>query len=645
MSDGETISRRPNFQYRKDRVISAPESKEAEEVMEETILPAMVAELARRNKGLAGKIKTMQDVVTKTAREAIPVHPDAVEVRQALRILYPDRDLNFVYYDQYLNSLKYEFARASADPINLSGLLTGNTEIDSRLINREVWKASDDMDPVELAIVLGQFLLAQLANRIMQPYSSQNTQQQVSTKIIPPSSEQASAQSQMLIGLAALLLQMLENVQSVKDVISETIGKYEAFAGMSVDEIVKRAEEEVPDDAVQRHQKGQRPYWEDVIKRYCDDFVRETLETGYEGWALYPALEDAWIDTVELDREFEFYGGNIKAATSTRTPMSNDMYDYYLDRLRLANEWVDKASRVLNHRYTQKAICCLIMILGRIPTKHLYLFRAGLELSAQGISFDMSASLNSMAMNGNSFIEQKVIEPIMNRIDRFIKQYSDESLEAMDPGNWAKDPTGQLSDSQVAELVLKCTPFNELMDLVVDSWARLGEMLKRLLRRAWRRIKAKSVKGGLSLELMAESKSAKVLLRMLNEVINAIERGNLCAQDDNRVPTPEELGDLLEGFRQSAPQTFPFVTGGDPYETFNPVTFTTPLGFEIDDRDLPVEDALAGTGDFQMADCIRRYQNLDEVLTAFRIQESIGRDLRDASYFDDTGFDTEATGP
>ena len=148
MSDGETLSRQPDFRHHIDRVISAPEGKQADEVLEEAILPAMVSELNRRNKGLAGKLNTLEEVIKTGSKDSIPVHPEAREVIQALRILHPSRGEKSIFLDQYLNALEYEFSRADVDPINLSGMLTGNTEIDSRILDRESWPAYDCLDTV-----------------------------------------------------------------------------------------------------------------------------------------------------------------------------------------------------------------------------------------------------------------------------------------------------------------------------------------------------------------------------------------------------------------------------------------------------------------------------------------------------------------
>jgi hypothetical protein len=285
------------------------------------------------------------------------------------------------------------------------------------------------------------------------------------------------------------------------------------------------------------------------------------------------------------------------------------------------NDWTDKVAAVLQHRFTQKSICCMVAILGKYPTKHLELIKFGLGVSARGLSVDVRSTLNNMAQQLNSKMAEKIVTPMMHQVDQFIREWTGKSLEMVDPSNYA--------DEDTADIILKCTPIEELFDLIIYAWARLGALLKQLIAKMWSKIKAKSLNCNLTIELMAESERAKRMLKIVEAALSAIEAGNLCANDQDPV-TPGEMDNFLADFVGGFPPPVVIPRGDDPYTTFQPVEFTTPNGLRIGGETIPEEDQRFGTTSFRSAECLERYRGLENKIRALSFAEGIEKGLRDA---------------
>lgn len=617
---GRDFGDKPDLKYFKDRKISGVSrpSPEARAKIDIEVTPAMVEELHRQVDGIIGKIGILQDEIRRTAKERIPVIADAQEVRHALRILYPEWDENWIHIDQYIESLHYLYSRSKINSVDLTAAMMGNLEVDGRKLDRAQWMSSDGISDADLAIMFGQYLLCMVANRILQPYSAPNMQQIAATKIIYPGTEAVPASAQILIGLAALLLQVAENVDAVRGLIDDTVGSLEQFAGLNTDDIMAQAQAQGKDPLIDRYLQGQRPYHHDLIIRYVQDFLRENQEPGYEGWDVYSPLEDTKIDMVSARTEIARYGKTEEEGVNVSFNMSTDMYRLQSFRAHATNSWLDRLATLLSSKLASNLLCCLVMYLGALPTERLQMLRFGLAIAAGGLNIDVGVSFKNFGARVNSFLSEQVLEPILHLVDQHFHRFSAEVLAALDPDQW--------SDPELYDVVTTCYPINALFEYALNGVERLRAMLKNLIRRAWRRIRVKQLNGGWALRISADSMMAKVLLKLVDSLIQAVERGNLCAREGGRSPSPDEVENFVDRLSGGFGVPIEVPTEGDPFVVFTPTPFKTAQGLDVMIGSPGEEER-----EFRATDCFRENARPDVVLKALGMSLQMDRELRDGS--------------
>lgn len=598
------LGRHPDLRYHVDRVTSVPESEEARRRADVTVTPAMVEDLAKKISGVRGKINTLLDEIKRTAKKTIPVHDKAHEVKKALRDLYGGPD-TYITIEQYLRSLEYRFDRNDIDSTEIVMAMTGNAEVDSRILSEKQWETGG-VDPKELAIIAGQYMLCMVANRIMQPYSAKNMQQVAAPKIYP-GTEVAPSTAQILIGLAALLLQVAQNREEVVGLLEESM-RGTGLEGTSADSIVSQAEAQGADDGLSRYNKARTPYYHEVVTRYCSDYVQRSNDPGYESWVVAEPLHESRAEFQQMDSELGTYGKTAEEIDGSKWRMSMDMLRMMLLRSEDMNKQLDRIAAVLRSEMTADLLCCFVSFVGAIPTSQLHMVRMALALYAEGVSIDLSSALGCASLRANTMLSEQVLDPILHAIDRFYNRFVNEALELLDRDNW--------SDPKAYDLVMLCTPVDELFEYALSGLESLKDLLKQVLAKAWRRLEVKSVKGNLSWRLMADSKRAKVFLSLLDAVIEAVERGNLCAGENT--PTYEELEDIVNQLSSGLAAPISVETGGDPYETFNPEPFRSAQGL-----DLYGQESGSGTEKKSVVtpDCMRKYVSMDRILRSLGLNE------------------------
>jgi hypothetical protein len=628
--DGNRLSYQPDIKYFKDRNLRLTEgSPEAADREAELVLPEMVAELDRKVKGVLGKIAALQDEIKRTTKNYISVHDQAYEVQQALRTLFPDRPSNIIMLDQYVLGLEWTFRRSSVNMDRLINVVTGNTEVDARLIDQMSWESSDSVSPEELAIIAGQFLLTKMANKIMKPYTCQDSANIAAPKLYP-GTERAPATAQIMIGLAALLLQIAENRDAVKKAVNKAIEDFPMLGG-NAESVVAQAEALGKDPSIDEWQKGLRPYHWDVLVRYVQDFLGNTTDPGYEGWQVYEQMEAHKNSMASVEAEFDHYGRTTAEATASAWQLSMDMYRMMFFQTVDTNEQVNKAATILSSKELNYLLCCLVIFGGSIPTKHLKLLRFALSIQSNGLSVDLSASLEASRNKANSFLAERVLEPILQGIDRFFAKYAKEALALVDRNQW--------KDKELYDILMACASVDQVIEYGLRGIEKLKDKLVELLMRVWNRLEVKSVKGNLSWRLMADSKRCRQLLSTIDKIIEGVERGNLCAREGGTTPTADEIEEFVNRFNSglSAPVNVP--TEGDPYEVFTLKPFASSTGImfpEADELDASgsMDNQATGMKRFRVEDCLRRNANPQELLKALGLSVQLGRDLRDASNID-----------
>lgn len=635
--DGERLSFKPDIRYFRDRIISAPEGKEAAEKAVLEVVPSMVGELQRRIDGVLGKLDTLMEQVRKTARDSLPVHEQAYEVRKALRELYPGRPEDRIYIDEYINSLHYQFSRVSVDPISLISQLTGNAEVDSRLVSQEQWKSSDGISPKELAIFTGQYMLCLVANKIMQPYAAPDVQKQTAPKLYP-STEIPGMTMQVLIGLAALILQIVENIDSVKGLLQDTMKDIPGLQNVDVDELIARAKGQGRDPQIDRYMTQNRPYYHNAIIRFADDYMGNTVEPGYEHWVSYTQMLDQKDQLQQDAAEIKRYEGSTGVAPSNqpKRPMGRDLYQVTASYLDTINGIVDRIATVLGKDWTSDLLCCFVLFIGAIPTDKLKGLRFALSIAANGINVDLSAQVASLSTRSNQFLYERLLTPIMHAVDESWDRMVKEILDVIDVTKWSKWPEWQDGKAKMyADIIAQCPLVDHVLEFGLYSLEFLKSKIKEMLRRAWRRAEVQAIRGNYSWKLMADSKKAKFLLRILDSVIQAIERGNLCAREGGRGPSASELQDFVDQVAADLPGAVMVPTGGDPYTTFTLAPFRSAHGLDVPISSTTPEERAAGTKPFAVGDCMREHADLQSIALNLGASEKDMRVLREAGGTDE----------
>lgn len=627
--DARSLGRRPSIDYYIERKTSAPIGGEPVQRAKEAITPEMVTKLTSNVSKLIGKIGKLQDEIKRTTREWIPVHEQAYEVRHALRQLFPGRPEDKIFFDEYVSSLEYQFSRTNINSMQLISMLTGNSEVDSRLIDQAQWAAGDGIDVKELAIITGQMLLLRVANMILQPESSKDAADIAAPKLYP-GTERAPMAAKVLIGLAALLLQIAENVDSVKDLLKESV-KGTNFEGMDTDAIVAQAMAQGPNESVSRYDKSKRPYYNDTISRYSNDYLAATQEPGYEGWSSYSALEAYRSEFQQTHGEMTGHGDPTQAylgAVQERSEgitaayeMSRDIYRYILYRAVSANDQVNQIAAILSSKLTSDVLCCLVIFVGSIPTQQLKLLRFALSVAANGLSYNMNSAISGMASRVNSYLAEQFLEPVLHSVDKTYNKFVSQILAILDKNRWA--------DQETYDAVMKCTPVDMVLELGFYGLDQLKRYLKFLITKAWRRVEVKQVKGDFSWRVMADCKWAKTYLRILDKVIESVERGNLCAREGGNTPSADEIEDLTNRLAEGMSPAIRVPVGeGNPFEVFALKEFNSSLGFPVQASESQPEGEALAPVKFRIADCMRQNASPQQILKALGLSVQVSRDMR-----------------
>jgi hypothetical protein len=628
--DGSRLGREPDIQYFRERNLEASAgSPEEIQRVDQSVLPQMVVELNRKVNGVIGKIGKLQEEIKRTAKDFIPVEARAYEVRNAIATLFPGESQDIITLAQYIEALEWSYRRTGMDLDKLITTITGNTEVDARIIEEMSWESADYVPPEELAIIAGQFLLVKMANRIMKPYNSKDAADVAAPKIYP-GTERAPSTAQILIGLAALLLQIAENRDAVIGAIKKTVDDF-AILGSDPNEIVAQAEAQGKDPEIEEWKQGQRPYLWDVLFRYVQDFLDNTVDTGYEGWQIYEAAEGFKDSMVSMEQEFDHYGRTVEEVTDAVAELSMDLYRMMLFSTADTNEQTDLAATILSSRRLYHTLCCLVIFGGAIPTKHVKLLRFALSLRAEGLSVNLGAALSTARNRVNGFLAERVLEPVLHRIDRFFHSHAKDLLELVDRNNW--------EDKELYDIMMACTPVDQAIEYGIQGLEKLKSMLVEQLMKVWRRVELKSVKGNWSWRLMSDSKRCREILAVFDAIHKAIERGNLCAREGGNTPSVEEIEEFVNRFSVNLPTPIAVETEGDPYEVFTIQPFASSTGLMIPEVD---EDMGSGSMDnqetgakrFRVEDCLRRSANPQEILKSLGLSIQLDRDLRDARNID-----------
>jgi len=552
----------PEFGYTRERHITT-EDKNAEAAVkaDTSVSASMVKEVFNQVDGLLEKSDTLLDEIKRTANPYIPVDKNALEVQLALRSLYPGSPTDRISYDQYIASVQFAERQGNVDPVILHNSMTGNGIIDSRILSQQTTlAANDDMTPEELLVIGGQFLMLAVCNRMLQTFQAPNTQMAVAGKQ-PAGTEIAATSAQFLIGMAAILLQALVTEDEVKQVLKKTFGEAMEAMNTNADAVVAEAKAKEQDPLLKDYQRSQTDQHHTAIREYSQDYVANTTEPGYETWVAAEDVRSIRADAQASKNESENY-----LSPSASYQMSTDVYKLMACRNKEANNRLNKLAAVLSSKYTRDLVCCFVKFVGGFPTETLKFLRLILQVLSNGVSQDLGAAANSLRDSMNSFLERSVLEPILHLIDNFFREAAEMASSLLDPNRY--------DDPEAFEEVLACSPIDELFTYVFSGLEKVRALLVKYIRKYWSKIQMKNRFGSVKVQILADNKRAKMLLRILDEVIAAADRGNLCAEKDAITPSTDDVDDVVEKILNNLPAPIQLTPAegaldSDPFRTFS----------------------------------------------------------------------------
>ena len=609
----------PEFNYQRERKLNLPPTAGEPTVapVEPEVTAEMTQELFRQLEGVIGKNNTLLAEIKRTTPTRIPVHPSAATVRTALRILYPGQSEDFISFDQYLESLDFVDKETNIDPIRLNSAMTGDGPVDSRLVSEAVLSQGTELSTEELLVMSGQIALLSIANKMMQTWQSSNTQQAVAGKM-PPATEVASTATQLAVGIATILAQGIINKEDARSALKASFK--DSVSSANIDSAVDDAAAQQPDPVMEGYLKTKNAENYEYIREYTQSHVTNTDDPGYEGWI---AAEEAHTTRGNLQSSSNQAD---KYLTSAGAPiaMVPEMYKLIACKTNSANSRTDKLAAILSSKYTKDLLCCFTRFVGAIPTDQLKLMEVVLKIAANGISLDLGAAAAAVYDRANSLLEQRVLEPILHTVNQFFSRAATKILALIDPSEY--------SDPSIVDTIFICTPIEELFKYVLSALEKLRVMIVKYIHKYWRRIQLKNKMGSIKIQILADSKRCKVLLKLLRTALQSIENGNMCAQGDQRTPSPEDISDVLDEVERELPPSIAVVTDGDPYTTFSSEEMNSLISAEGIKVLQPISEKRPdGTSAVGTEDCARAIIN-DKTLKEFLARsDQLSMDVNDAT--------------
>lgn len=554
----------PEFQFRKERHITPEETNAEARVREDAaISDEMVKEIFDQAQSLLDKASILDAEIERTANPFIPVHEDALEVKLALRSLYPGVQDSIITFQQFMASLEYLEKQAQLDPVKINELMTGNQIVDARILKHETTKAATDATPEELLVMGGQFLLLAVCNRMLQTFQAPNTQLAVVGKQ-PAGAELGPTLLQFMVGIAAVLLQTAINEKEVTQVLNESFGDAMSAMRTTPEAVIEEARNRDPDNIMLRYSQSRGEEHQAAIRQYSSDYVVNSTEPGYEPWIAAEEVKDIKNDLQASANEVTNYGHTVADIALAPYTMSAEIYKLMLCRNMSSNARLDGIAAVLSSKYSADLVCCFVRFAGAIPVDTLKQMRLMLQIAANGISADLSGACNAATDRLNAYLERQLLEPIMHVVDNFFREASESLTNLFDPS--------QHADPEAFKSLLVCTPIDEALTYILSALRRLRDFLATQIRRYWSRLELKNVHSSVKIEVLADSKRAKVLLRLMDSVIEALDKGNLCAQEDERTPSPEDVREYVDRLVHGLPPAVQVeVDGANPYKTFSSI--------------------------------------------------------------------------
>lgn len=550
---------------------------------------------------IANKAKALADTVEQEAKKyTIPVAEFATEVRAAVvrkdQFAGDGSEITFDLFRDAINAL--EGRRKVVDLDKVATNLTGNALADSKWIDSQMQAADNpDLDGERLAMLASNIMILFILNQMMGPWKAMDTQQMTAAKL-PPATETGGLVAQTIIGIVMQLL-----VAGLQEAAIEGFLKrsgVQAITGREPKSFIQQARgmklDETQDLASRK--MGEADY--EMILDYAKDFLAQTQDPGYESWTAYwearhirqtamstwrgapqystvhaAARYQGWPDQRahqgSHDEDLDLAGA---VDVSLRNAIQSSVVTAAPEYLCTLNEQADGLDRsldiigqVMSTRVTRDALCCLVRYFGKIgDPKMLRALRAALRvmLSIQGKIGHLS--LSNLAANFLDFLEEELkiqLRDLMMRfIDKVFKPVEDFLYEP-DDAEW--------------QVLFSCPLIQDLVDQVLRLSFELRFTMRDLLDSFIIDFKAGDQQRVERWQTLYQGKKLRTILLVLEQVLTALEHGNLCDEEDE-AGQDQVFVDITKDLPEMPAVEFPPEVVAEHFPDSEPIEIVTQRG-------------------------------------------------------------------
>jgi len=497
---------------------------------------------------VANKAKALADQVEREAKKfTVPVAPTAVEVRAAVtRKDQFNSQGNIITFDLYKDALAVNEARRNALGLESLFDMTGHALTDSKIFQDAVAQADNpELDGQQLAMFGSQVLILFALNQILGPYKAMDTQELTAAKL-PPGTDIPGMLRQTIVGLVMQLV-----IAGIQDTAIEGFLKQtnaSALTGLTSEDIMDRARsgthnlDETQELVVKK--LGESDY--ELILDYVSNYISRAADPGYEHWLAYAdarrirqtamsswrggpqysmkqamaraqssGSEDGFDIASAVDKSLR---GAVENSVLTVAPEYMCSLEEQADGL---DESLDMIGQVVATRFTRDAICCFVRYAGSIDPKTIKALRAALRvlLSIQGKIASLSVS--ELFANIGDFIEEELKIQLRDMANRFLdKAFGpvEDFLYSPDDAEWERLFACPLVLDMVNLLIRLSVELRLNVRDLVDNFVFDFRQGKLNLRDRW--------------TVMYTGKKLRLILLVLDQVLTAIQQGNLCDESD-----------------------------------------------------------------------------------------------------------------
>jgi hypothetical protein len=612
---------KPDLEFRREREVSQRDIP-SDGKPEPEITGAAASEddhdkLLKDMEGVIDKAGRLHAAAATTATNLpIPVSEDAPDVRAAVARIDASSDGSLISYELYQAAKDRANRRLSQDEVlEFGSKMTGISTIDARRIKDASGGKADGEDLMKLGFV-GHFALLLLANKLMAGMTAGEANKQTGAQGLP------GLAASWGITLSTMVAMHVAEGKSPKEIADLMAGEMRddtlsalKTEGLTVEQMLENADSEaqsIRPTSSMLHERMGGADWH-VTENFADEFLVNTDTPGYNDWMIAEDAREADRNMAESLEEAKRYGEVVGGLAK----LPNEVFKMFRCETDGTNTNLDMAAAALYTKYAADLVCCYVMWLGKaIDLKNLKMLRTLLGLLLKGVNLDIGSLMKRMGTSIRDRLKKMLMKPLFHMLRKFFSKI-------------AKPITDWLTtDNKKWKLVFACTPIDEMFRYILKALKALEKMLMHFLMKLWDGIQLKNINWRAKTGSLADKNKLTQSLKILNGVIKAVERGNLCADDNADYPSDAEIRRLARQLLGELPDYPDLTLGhtGDPFRDFNPVEFDTPLGIRI----APAAEAVGQKRTIEEvspADCLKRLtdENIIPLVASLEVDQDVER--------------------